>query len=137
MFAHLRCLLLSPHNLGDDLVEALVGLKWLRNLHIVSNAYSECVPTPVDYRVWKQFRKDAPRVRVHLITEGKHNKEITFQTRAPVKSIVYDTPFTRATQYSIDTVMELYRSDLEVYCHRGLPRFHRPRGFLNRADTAY
>ena len=22
----------------------------LRNIHIVSNAYSECVPTPVDYR---------------------------------------------------------------------------------------
>ena len=26
-----------------------------------------------------------------------------------MKSVVYDTPYTRATQYSIDTVVDLYR----------------------------
>ena len=26
-FRHLRCLIISPHNLGDDLVEALAGLE--------------------------------------------------------------------------------------------------------------
>ena len=26
-FLHLRCLIISPHNLGDDLVEALAGLQ--------------------------------------------------------------------------------------------------------------
>lgn len=136
-FLHLRCLIISPHNLGDDLVESLPSLQRLRHLHIVSNAYSEPVPTPVDYRVWRQLRKQAPRLRVHLVTEGKHKKEITFQTRAPVKSIVYDTPYTRVTDYSIETVVDLYKTDLEVYCHRGLPRFPRPRGFLHRPDSAY
>ena len=29
------------------------------------------------------------------------------------------------------------RTDLEVYCHRGLPRFHRQRGFIHRPDSAY
>lgn len=108
-FINLRCLIIAPHNLGDDLVEALVGLQRLRNLHIVSNAYSQPEATPVDYRVWRAARRKCPRLRVHLVTEGKHKKEITFQTRAPVKSIVYDTPFTRVTQYSVDTVVDLYR----------------------------
>ena len=67
----------------------------MRNLQILTNSYTECVPTPVDYRVWKQCRKSNPRLRVHMVTEGKHSKEITFQSRAPVKSIVYDTPYTR------------------------------------------
>ena len=136
-FRHLRCLIISPHNLGDDLVEALAGLERLRNLHIVSNAYTEPTPTPVDYRVWRALRKAAPKIRVHLVTEGKHKKEVVFQTRAPVKSVVYDTPYTRATQYSMDTVVDLYRTDLEVYCHSGLPRFHRQRGFVHRPDSAY
>ena len=29
------------------------------------------------------------------------------------------------------------RTDLEVYCHSGLPRFHRERGFIHRPDEAY
>jgi hypothetical protein len=34
--------------------------------------------------------------------------------RAPVKSVVYDTPYTRANQADINLVVELYRTDLEV-----------------------
>ena len=70
-------------------------MKRLRNLIIITNNYTECVATPVDYRVWKSCRKVNPKLRVHLVTEGKHKKEITFQHRAPVKSIVYDTPYTQ------------------------------------------
>ena len=80
-FSNLRCLIISPHNLGDDLVENIAKMPKLRNLEIVSNAYSESVPTPVDYRIWKQCRKIHPRLRVHLVTEGKHRKEMTFQTK--------------------------------------------------------
>ena len=80
-FSNLRCLIISPHNLGDDLVESIAKMPKLRNLEIVSNAYSECVPTPVDYRIWKQCRKIHPRLRVHLVTAGKHRKEMTFQTK--------------------------------------------------------
>ena len=32
-------------------------------------------------RIWKQLRKIHPRLRVHLVTEGKHKKELTFQTK--------------------------------------------------------
>ena len=71
----------------------LGDMKKLRNIQIITNKYTECVAPPVDYRVWKKVRKTNPRLRVHLITEGKHKNEITFQQRAPVKSIVYDSPY--------------------------------------------
>ena len=89
----------------------------LKNLHIVSNSYSDCVPSPVDYRVWRACRKSHPRLRVHLVTEGRHKKEVTFQTRAPVKSIVYDTPYSKVSQFSINIAVELYKTDLEVTQH--------------------
>ena len=47
--------------------------------------------------------------------------------RAPVKSLLYNTPYSRANQFSINLAVELYRMDLEVYAHRGLPRFSRSR----------
>ncbi len=33
--------------------------------------------------------------------------------------------------------MELYKTDLETYAHQGLPRFHMPKSFHERADSAY
>ena len=99
-FVNLRTLQLSPHNLGDDLVECIGDMKRLRNLIIITNSYTECVAAPVDYRVWKSCRKVNPKLRVHLVTEGKHKKEVTFQHRAPVKSIVYDTPYTQVAKLS-------------------------------------
>ena len=76
---------LSPHNLGDDLVECIGDMRRLRNLILVTNSYTECVASPVDYRVWKACRKVNPKLRVHLVTEGKHKKEITFQHRGAIQ----------------------------------------------------
>ena len=75
----------------------------LRNLTILTNAYTESVPTPVDYKVWKKCRKSNKRLRVHMVTEGKHSKELTFQARAPTKSIVYNTPY---TQVAVNVVFD-------------------------------
>ena len=44
------------------------------------------------------------------------------QQRAPVKSVVYDTPFSRMTPFYINMLVELYRTDLECYAHKRLPR---------------
>ena len=46
-------------------------------------------------RVWKALRKRNPRLRVHISTEGRHKNELMFQQRAPVKSVVYDTPYNK------------------------------------------
>ena len=47
-------------------------------------------------------------------TSGGYIKCWCIFPRAPVKSVVYDTPYTRATQADINLVVELYRTDLEV-----------------------
>ena len=112
-FINLRCLVISPQNLWDDLVEIIGDMPKLRNLQLLTNSYTECVPAPVDYRVWKRCRKSNPRLRVHLVTEGKHNKELTFQARAPVKSIVYDTYL---TQVCITNEAYLKRKTFLLYC---------------------
>lgn len=33
-------------------------------------------------------------------------------------------------------LVELYHSDLEVFAHKQLPRFHMPRSFHDRADSS-
>ena len=84
----------------DILKNLFLGdMKRLRNIQIVTNRYTEVVVPPVDYRVWKAVRKVNPRLRVHLVTEGRHKNEITFQQKAPVKSIVYDSPYIRVGHY--------------------------------------
>ena len=39
-FRHLRCLIISPHNLGDDLVEALAGLEVIIGYFFILDLYS-------------------------------------------------------------------------------------------------
>ena len=78
-------------------------MKRLRNIQILTNKYTEVVVPPVDYRVWKAVRKVNPRLRVHLVTEGRHRNEITFQQKAPVKSIVYDSPYIQVIKILIIT----------------------------------
>lgn len=136
-FVNLKVLCISPHNIGDDIVECFGDMKKLRNVQIITNAYTESVAPPVDYRVWKACRKANPRLRVHLITEGKHRHEVTFQQRAPVKSVIYDSPYIKSNMLSIDLVVDQYGTDLECYAHKRLPRFKMPRSFHDRADSGY
>lgn len=71
-----------------------MGQSNLRNLHIVQNKYTEHGKS-LGYRVWKACRRANPRLRVHLCLEGLCKKEIIWQPRAPVKSIVYDSPYAK------------------------------------------
>ncbi|XP_071746684.1 uncharacterized protein [Lepeophtheirus salmonis] len=136
-FINLQSLTISPHNISDDLVECFGDMKKLRNVQILTNAYTECRSVIVDYRIWRQCRRSNPKLRVHLITEGKHKNELTFQNKAPIKSIVYDTPYSKISAIAINLTVEMYKTDLEIYAHKRLPRFHTHRGFVNRPDSAY
>ena len=49
-FVNLRTLYITPHNLSDDLVEIFGDMHRLRNIQIVTNAYTEAIAPPVDYR---------------------------------------------------------------------------------------
>merc|ERR1719414_321439 len=136
-FVNLRALYISPHNLNDDLVECFGDMKRLRNVQIVTNTYTEAIAPPVDYRTWKACRKSNPRLRVHLVTEGKHRNEMVLQQRAPVKSVVYDTPYSRVTPFYVNMLVELYKTDLECFANKRLPRFHMKRTFHERPDSSF
>ncbi len=45
--------------------------------------------------------------------------------------------FLQASTFSINLAVELYGPDLETYAHCRLPRFHMPRSFHERSDSAY
>ncbi|XP_071512758.1 uncharacterized protein [Panulirus ornatus] len=133
-FINLQTLVISPQNLGEDLLELLAQSK-IRNLYIVQNKYTENGRS-LHYKAWKQCRAGNPKLRVHLCTEGSCKKEIIWQLQAPVKSIVYDTPFTRITTPVMLAITELYKRELEVFGHKQLPRFHMPKAFHDRSDSS-
>ena len=45
-FVNLRTLCISPHNISDDLVECFGDMPRLRNVQVVTNAYTEAVAPP-------------------------------------------------------------------------------------------
>ncbi|XP_066981558.1 uncharacterized protein [Macrobrachium rosenbergii] len=132
-FVNLQTLVISPQNIGEDLLE-LIGTSQVRNLYIVQNKYTEHGKS-LNYKAWKKCRMNNNRLRVHLCTEGNFKKEIIWQERAPVKSIVYDSPYARITTPMMLTIIELYKADLEVFVHKQLPRFYMPRSFHDRIDS--
>ncbi|XP_018027591.1 uncharacterized protein LOC108682857 isoform X1 [Hyalella azteca] len=133
-FVNLTMLVISPQNIGEDLLE-LLGQSKLRNMHILQNKYTENGRS-VHYKSWKQCRQNNPRLRVHLSTEGSSKKELYWQQRAPVKSIVYDSPYSKITTTQMLQVVEYYKGDLEVFAHKRLPRFYMPRSFHDRVDSS-
>ncbi|XP_069997731.1 F-box only protein 39 isoform X1 [Penaeus vannamei] len=133
-FVNLQTLVISPQNIGEDLLE-LLSHTTVRNMFIVQNKYTENGRI-LDPLAWKRCRKTNPRLRVHLSSEGNSKKEILWQRRAPVKSIVYESPYAKITTSVMMQLVELYHSDLEVFAHKQLPRFHMPRSFHDRADSS-
>ena len=41
------------------------------------------------------------------------------------------------SNYSVNLVVELYKTDLECYAHKQLPRFHMRKSFNDRPDSTY
>ncbi|KAK8395051.1 hypothetical protein O3P69_006066 [Scylla paramamosain] len=133
-FVNLKTLIISPQNISDDLME-LIGQSRLRNLHIVQNKYTEHGKS-LSYKVWKVCRRSNPYLRVHLQVEGPCKKEIIWQPRAAVKSVVYDSPYAKISPCIMMATVEMYKQDLEVFAHMQLPRFHMPSSFHERADSS-
>ena len=63
-------------------------------MHLVQNKYTENIRA-LHYQAWKDCRRNNSKLRVHLKLEGDSKRQITWQPRAPVKSVVYDSPYTK------------------------------------------
>ncbi|XP_076060071.1 uncharacterized protein LOC143036511 isoform X3 [Oratosquilla oratoria] len=133
-FINLETLIISPQNIGEDLLE-LIGNTSLKDMHIIQNKYTENGRS-LNPKAWKRCRYNNPRLRIHLCLEGSSKKEIIWQHKAPVKSVVYDSPYSQVKAPVIIQIIELYKSDLEVYAQKQLPRFHMARSFHDRIDSS-
>ncbi|XP_042216474.1 F-box only protein 39-like isoform X2 [Homarus americanus] len=133
-FVNLETLVISPQSIGDDLLE-LLGYSKVRNMYIVQNKYTENGQS-LSYKAWKQCRAANPRLRVHLCSEGSCKNEIIWQQQAPVRSIVYNSPYAKIDTPVMLTIIELYKRNLEVFAHKQLPRFYMPRSFHDRIDSS-
>ncbi|XP_069187995.1 uncharacterized protein [Procambarus clarkii] len=134
VFINLRTLAISPQNISEELLQLLEDTA-LRNLFIIQNKYTENCRS-ISYKAWRQCRQKNPKLRVHLCIEGNSRMDIVHQLCAPVKSIVYDSPYARITTSMMLTNVEFYKHDLEVFAHKQLPRFYMPRSFHDRIDSS-
>lgn len=86
-------MIISPQNLGDDLVE-LLGYTKIKHLHILQNRYTpnDVNIRPVCSQIWKKCRENNPALSVHLQLESMKEKPIIWQEKAPVRTVLYDSP---------------------------------------------
>ncbi|XP_018563430.1 uncharacterized protein LOC108905140 isoform X2 [Anoplophora glabripennis] len=135
VFLNLRELIISPQNLGDDLVELLSFTK-LKHLHILQNRYTpnDINIKPVSPQVWKKCRQNNPTLSVHLQLESVKEKPIIWQENAPARTVLYDSPHIGLRTDALVTTIEFYHEHLRIYGHKGIPRFHRSRSFTERID---
>ncbi|KAJ8941225.1 hypothetical protein NQ318_015657 [Aromia moschata] len=135
VFLNLHELVISPQNLGDDLIE-LIGFTKLKHLHILQNRYTpyDVIIKPVSPMAWKKCRQNNAGLSVHLQLESLKEKPLIWQENAPVRTVLYDSPHIRLRADALLTTIEFYKEDLRIYGHKNIPRFHRSKSFSERID---
>ncbi|XP_014270222.1 F-box only protein 39 isoform X2 [Halyomorpha halys] len=134
VFINLQVLEMSPQNLSEELVSLLAD-SGLPTLHLRQTEHSPPSPPPISPKAWSQATARNPRLRVHLsLTSLRVEREIVWQERAPVASILYDCPFSKLEAELLNRTLEWYRETLQLFGHVGLPRFTTPKSFIDRTD---
>ncbi|KAK5644515.1 hypothetical protein RI129_005815 [Pyrocoelia pectoralis] len=135
IFLNLQVLIISPQNLGEDMVE-LLGYTKLEHLHIFQNRYtpSDFTIKSVSAKIWKNCHKNNAKLCVHLELQSNKDRQLIWQECAPVKSIIYDSPHIGIQTLHLMTAVELYQKSLCIYGHKNLPRFYRSKSFHERID---
>lgn len=134
LFFNLKVLTISPQNLDDDVLQLLSSTA-LKHLHIFQNNYGPTTPAACSSKAWKMFRKENPKIKVHLRVESTANSELTLQPDAPVYSMTYRTPKNRITSHQIINIVDMYKFTLTSYGHELLPKYSCPKSFNNRIDS--
>ncbi|KAK9496475.1 hypothetical protein O3M35_013238 [Rhynocoris fuscipes] len=133
VFLNLQVLVISPHNIGEEVVELLSNTK-LRHLHLSQTRFSTDAVQPVPAKVWSNLKKRAPNLRVHLTLETKGDRQLMWQECAPVASILITSPHCKLEPLMLTRAVEWYRDTLELFGHIGIPRFHQAKSFNERLD---
>ncbi|XP_015923111.1 uncharacterized protein [Parasteatoda tepidariorum] len=134
VFINLQKLTISPQHLGDDVLLLLASTK-LKELYLLQTKLTiGCIS--VSYKVWKEFIKLSPFLRVHHVLESGTKTPIAWQEGAPVRSIIYDTPESEILISCIYTASNIYCNTLEVFAYLGLPQYNLHDSFDERADIS-
>lgn len=96
-FLNLHTLRISPQNIGSELLW-LISCTKLKHLHIVTNAYTESYSC-VNPKAWSELTRTNPALRVHFKSTGKTKRDILWQEKAPITSILYDSPYSRVNEF--------------------------------------
>lgn len=134
-FSHLLKLTISPQHLDEELV-ILLGGSQLLDLHILQDAYT-CPCEPVSSEAWKLFKEMAPQKRVFLEIQGLTKEALLLQPHAPVRGVVFRTPYHRLDASLATWLVEYYGKMLEYVVQERLPRAHGSRKFHERADASF
>lgn len=105
------------------------------------------------WKSWKTCRKNNADLVVHLQVESIKEKSIVWQEGAPVHTVLYDSPhisvgsvcnwvyvylflvvYVQLQTDALVMAVDLYKKDLKIYGHKGIPRFHRSKSFSDRID---
>ena len=114
----------------------MIGGTQICQLHIIQDAYT-CACNPVPAKVWQKFKETSPRKRVFLEIEGRTKTPLIVQPHAPVKGIVFRSPYHFLEPELTACIIEHYAGDLEIFSQEGLPRFHGSRSFEYRGDESF
>ena len=134
-FSHLIKLKLSAQHLSEEVVLLLGGTQLLQ-LHILQDAYT-CTCQPVPSEAWKVFRDMAPAKRVFLEVQGRTKAPLLLQPHAPVRGVIFRTPYHRLTPDLATWLLHYYGACLEYFVQERLPRVHGSRRFSERADESF
>lgn len=96
LYVFLQILVISPQNLGSDLLLMLSQIR-LRHLHILQNRYTPIDIEPMNTFDWKQCVKANSTLKVHLRVESIRERQILWQPSSPVSSIIYKSPNMRVS----------------------------------------
>ncbi|XP_076440898.1 uncharacterized protein LOC143280182 [Babylonia areolata] len=135
-FTHLVKLKVSAQHLSEEMLLLLGGTPKLTQLHVVQDAHT-CTCQPVSGAAWKLFKDMAPAKRVFLEVQGLTKTPLLLQPHAPVRGVVFRTPYHRLTPDLATWLLEYYGPCLEYFVQERLPRAHGSRRFGERADESF
>lgn len=135
-FINLRKLYMSPQNLGEELIAVLAANPKFEELHIVLNSYTETnamvvmLMPQISPKVWM-----LAHFSVFLRTYCKNvHRELIWQEKAPVVSIIYDGPMTKPCADTLLTITDMYPG-VNEFGYFAIPKFRSSRRFSKRIDA--
>ncbi|KAK3102902.1 hypothetical protein FSP39_014811 [Pinctada imbricata] len=127
-------LIISPQHVNEEVV-IMLGTSGLTELHLVQGRYT-CDFQHVSDEAWRLLKQMSPYFRVSLEIRGHTKSKLCLQPHAPVREIVYDTPYAQFDNETAISVVHYYHETLQHFVQKRLPRSHGSRSFHNRSDTA-